>query len=52
MALVCHASTEFQASSRPMSIGVKRLYSETEEKDSEGEESLALSRHCQAVWSG
>ena len=48
MALVCHASTEFQASSRPM----KRLYSETEEKDSEGEESLALSRHCQAVWSG
>lgn len=48
MAVVCYIHPT--VSSSGCVVGNKRLYSETEESSESEEDSVTMSRHCQAVW--
>lgn len=48
MAVVCYITPT--VSSSGCLVGNKRLYSETEESSESEEDSVTMSRHCQAVW--
>ena len=52
MAVVCYVNHGVEPPTRPLSSRAKRPHSETEGNETDDEETVLFSRHCQAVWSG